>query len=187
MGVLDDLARARTDYERGDWVTALDIWSGVDQDDLDVDDLRGAAEAALLLGRRDEAISRYQRAFRLCEDSGHHAAGVFCAFQLAMIFGTNGEPAMAAGWTGRAERALDVIGPDTAAAGYVTFLQMYRDMGAGELGGRSCEGGRHRRARAAERRARPGRRSASAPAAGSRSTPAGPPRGWRSWTRRWWP
>ncbi len=132
MGVLDDLARARTDYERGDWATALDIWSGVDQDDLDVADLRGAAQATLLLGRRDEAISLYQRAFRLSEDNGHHDASVFCAFQVAMIFGTSGEPAMAAGWAGRAERAQDLIGPDTAAAGYVTFLHMYRDMGAGD-------------------------------------------------------
>ena len=51
MGVLEDLARARTDYERGDWATALDIWSGVDQDDLGVEDLRGAAQSAYLLGR----------------------------------------------------------------------------------------------------------------------------------------
>ena len=29
MGVLEDLARARTDYERGDWAAALDSWSGV--------------------------------------------------------------------------------------------------------------------------------------------------------------
>ncbi|MDX6233225.1 MAG: hypothetical protein QOH68_2229 [Nocardioidaceae bacterium] len=132
MGVLDDLAQARADFERGDWAAALDIWSGVDQDALGVDDLRGAAQSLALLGRLDEAVDRYQRAFRLCQDNGDPAVGVACAFNIAMIFGTSGEPAMSAGWTTRAERMLDELGPDSAGAGYVTFLQMYRDMGAGD-------------------------------------------------------
>ena len=134
MGVLDDLARARTDYERGDWAAALDTWAGVEQRNLGVDDLRGAAEAAYLVGRRDEAIDRYQRAFVLCEDGGDPAGAVGCAFHLAMIFGTGGEPAMAAGWTSRAQRMLDVLGPDPAEAGYVSFLQMFRALGEGDWG-----------------------------------------------------
>ena len=42
--------------------------------------------------------------------------GVACAFHLAMIFGTGGEPAMASGWTSRAERLLDELDPDAAEA-----------------------------------------------------------------------
>ena len=75
MGVLDDLAQARADYERGDWAAALDIWSGVDASDLGVDDLRDAAQSAYLLGRRDDAVDLYQRAFRLCQDGGDPAGG----------------------------------------------------------------------------------------------------------------
>ena len=41
---------------------------------------------------------------------------------------------MAAGWTSRAERMLDVLGPDPAEAGYVSFLQMYRALGEGDWG-----------------------------------------------------
>ena len=133
MGVLDDLARARTDYERGDWAAALDIWSGVDEEDLGVEDLRGAAQSAYLLGRRDDAIDRYQRAFRLCEDGGDAAAGVACAFHLAMIFGNSGELAMAAGWATRAERMLGQVAPDGVEAGYVMFLHVFRHLGEGDF------------------------------------------------------
>ena len=133
MGVLDDLARARTEYERGDWAAALDTWSGVDEDGLGVDDLRGAARSAYLLGRRDEAVDRYQRAFRLCEDDGDPAAGVMCAFQLAMLFGNSGEMAMAAGWATRAERMLHGVGRDGVEAGYVMFLHVYRHLGENDL------------------------------------------------------
>ncbi len=54
MGVLEDLARARTDYERGDWAAALDSWSGVEPDEMGADDLHAAAITAYLLGRRDD-------------------------------------------------------------------------------------------------------------------------------------
>ncbi|WP_027860130.1 response regulator transcription factor [Marmoricola sp. URHB0036] len=133
MGVLDDLAQARSDYERADWVAALDTWSAVDRADLTVEDLCDSARSAYLLGRRDDAIDRYQQAFRLCEDQGDLAAAVVCAFQVAMTFATTGEPAMAGGWTSRAERLLDELGPDPVGAGYVTFLHMFRALGEGEL------------------------------------------------------
>jgi DNA-binding CsgD family transcriptional regulator len=132
MGVLEDLDQARADYERGDWVSALDTWSGVDLEDLGVEDLRGSAQSAYLLGRRDEAVDRYQRAFALCEEHGDPAGAVGCAFHLSMVFGTSGEPSMAAGWASRAERLLERLGPDPVEAGYVTFLKMYRDLGEGE-------------------------------------------------------
>ncbi len=132
MGVLDDLAQARADYERGDWAAALDTWSGVPLEELGVDDLRGSARSAFLLGRRDDAIDRYQRAFRLYQEAGDPVGAVDCAFHLAMVFGTSGEPAMAAGWTARAAGLLERLGPDPVEAGYVSFLQMYRDLGAGD-------------------------------------------------------
>ena len=104
-----------------------------------------------------------------------------------MIFGTTGEPALAAGWTTRAERLLDELGPDAAEAGYVSFLHMYRAPRRRRLG--------RPPPRRPTRRPRPAVgtatatwwRSASSPAGGSRSTPAARPRGWRRSTRRWPP
>jgi DNA-binding CsgD family transcriptional regulator len=96
--------------------------------------LREAAQSSFLLGRRDDAVDLYQRAFRVCQDSSDPAGGLACAFHLSMIFGTTGEPALASGWTTRAERLLEELEPDAAEAGYVSFLSMYRHLGAGEWG-----------------------------------------------------
>ena len=46
-----------------------------------------------------------------------------------MIFGTGGEPALAGGWTSRAERLLDDLDDDAVEHGYVAFLHMYRHLG----------------------------------------------------------
>jgi ATP/maltotriose-dependent transcriptional regulator MalT len=130
MGVLDDLARARTDYERGDWAAALDSWSGVVPDEMGADDLRGAAEAAFLLGRRDAAVDFYQRAFHLYESAGDRTTATRCCFHLAMILGTGGEPALSAGWGARAGRLADELG-DGVEHGYVAFLQMHLNIHSG--------------------------------------------------------
>ena len=132
MGVLEDLAQARAEYERGNWPAVRDTLAELDPEDLGVEDLRAAARSAQLLGRRDEAIEHYQRAFRLCQDTGDAAGALACAFHLAMILGRAGEPALAAGWSTRAERLLAELGPDPVEEGYVDFLRMYRDMGAGD-------------------------------------------------------
>ena len=80
MGVLEDLAQARAEYERGNWPAVRDTLAELDPEDLGVDDLRAAARSAQLLGRRDEAVEHYQRAFRLCEGAGDAAGAVACAF-----------------------------------------------------------------------------------------------------------
>ncbi|MEZ5095834.1 MAG: hypothetical protein R2731_06785 [Nocardioides sp.] len=132
MGVLEDLARARTEFERGEWAAARERWAGVDPELLDAADLRRAGEAAVLLGRRDEGAARYQQAFDACVAAGDASNAVRCAFHLSMTFGTGGEPALAAGWAGRAERLLDGH-PDAPERGYVEFLHMYRHLASGEL------------------------------------------------------
>ena len=132
MGVLEDLARARSDYERGDWAAALDSWSGVVPDEMGADDLRAAATSAYLVGRRDLAIDLFQRAFHLFESVGDRSGAVRCCFHLSMILGTGGEPALAAGWGARAGRLVEELGGDVVEAGYVAFLQMYGHLGAGD-------------------------------------------------------
>ena len=133
MGVVDDLAQARTDYEQGDWSAALDIWSDIEIDDMSADDLHAAAVAAYLLGRRDASVDFHQRGFALYQEQGAAAGAMRCCFHLAMIFGTGGEHALARGWTARAERLLDELGGDAVEHGYVALLQMYGHLGAGNL------------------------------------------------------
>ncbi len=132
MGIVEDLGRARADFERGEWVAALDLWAGVDRDQMDAGDLKSAGQSAFLLGRRDDAADFYQRAFRTFLDGGDPGGAVRCAFYLAMMFGTGGEPALAAGWGSRAERLLDDLDPEAVEGGYVSFLHMYGHLWAGE-------------------------------------------------------
>jgi DNA-binding CsgD family transcriptional regulator len=128
MGVVDELVQARADYERREWEAALDTWAGVDADALDAADLRGAALSAYLLGRPSDAVGYYQRAFRAYEETGDLGAAVRCAFHLAMIHGTSGEPALAGGWTARAVRLVDRLGGDVVQRGYVAFLRMFNHL-----------------------------------------------------------
>lgn len=133
MGVIDDVAQARADYEQGDWIAALDIWSDSDPDQMSADDLHDAALAAYLLGRRDVSVDFYQRAFSLYQRAGSAAGAMRCCFHLAMIFGTSGEHALESGWTTRAERLLDAGDEDAVEHGYVSILHMYRHLGTGDL------------------------------------------------------
>ncbi|MFC4782861.1 LuxR C-terminal-related transcriptional regulator [Nocardioides sp. MAHUQ-72] len=132
MGVVDELLQAREDYERGEWAAALDTWAGVEPDSLGVEDLRRAALSAYLLGRPEEAVGHYQRAFRWCEETGDPTGAVQCAFHITMLLDTTGEQALAGGWTARAERLLEDSGGGGVERGYVAFLRMYRHLGAAE-------------------------------------------------------
>jgi DNA-binding CsgD family transcriptional regulator len=130
MGVVDDLRTARETFERGDWVHAFEAWSDLDTDALGPDDLKALATAAFLLGKYDECAAAIQRAFQSYVDRGELAAATRCAWWMSMVFSTNGEPALADGWTARAERLLDEIGEDVVERGYVSFLQMFRHIAA---------------------------------------------------------
>jgi DNA-binding CsgD family transcriptional regulator len=125
MGVLDDLRLARETFERGEWVTAFEAWSDLDADVLGPDDLHRLATAAVLLGKNDVCVSALQKAFQSYAEHGERAAAARCAFWLSMIFATNEDAALAAGWTARADRLLDEIGEDVVEHGYVRFLHMF--------------------------------------------------------------
>ncbi|QGN34347.1 LuxR family transcriptional regulator [Microlunatus sp. Gsoil 973] len=128
MGFVDELIRAREDYERGDWARALDTWSGLDADEMDASDLRAAAASAYLLGRVAAAIDYYQRGFRLSNGTGDPAGAARCAFHLSMIHATAGEPSLAAGWTARAAQVVGGLDDDAVEQGYLAFLVMFQHL-----------------------------------------------------------
>jgi DNA-binding CsgD family transcriptional regulator len=126
MGVVDDLRQARETFERGDWAAAFEAWSDVDVDTLEPDDLHRLATAAVLLGKGETSVTALQRAFQRSVDRGDLAAAARCAFWLGMVFASREDPALAAGWTARADRVLDEIGEDVVERGYLDFLHMFR-------------------------------------------------------------
>ena len=132
MGMVDGLKLARRTFERGDWASAFEAWSDVDTDALAPDDLHRLATAAFLLGKHDECVVAIQKAFSVYVDRGALAEATRCAFWLSMVFSTAGDPALAAGWTARADRLVEQIGEDVAERGYVRFLHMFRHIAAQE-------------------------------------------------------
>jgi DNA-binding CsgD family transcriptional regulator len=130
MGAVDDLRQARETFERGDWVSAFEAWSDVDTDALGPDDLQRLGTAAFLLGKHEECVAAIQKAFQSYVDRAELAAAVRCAWWLSMVFGVRAEPALADGWTARADRLLDEIGEDVVERGYVKFHHMFRHIAA---------------------------------------------------------
>lgn len=133
VGLVDDLAQARTDYERGDWTAALDIWSDLEPNEMSGDDLHAAALAAYLLGRREASVDFHQRGFARYQQAGSAAGALRCCFHLAVIFGSGGEHALESGWTTRAEQLLADLDDDAVEHGYVALLHMYRHLGSDNL------------------------------------------------------
>jgi DNA-binding CsgD family transcriptional regulator len=124
MDVVEGLVRARSEFENGAWVAALDIWRGVDAAKMTARDCEQAGVAAFLVGHRDEAVDALQRAYSLHLNEGDLDGAVLDAFHLSMTLLLTGEPAMGAGWAGRARRAVVDLPDDAVANGYVAFLDM---------------------------------------------------------------
>ena len=151
MGVLDDLARARTDYERGDWAAALDTWSGVDATRSAVDDLRGAGHGGVPRSAgATRRSTRYQRAFRAVRGRRRPAGGVTLRVPAGddlrrPAASRRWRPAGPPGRSGCSTSSAD----DAVEAGYVPFLQMYRAPRRGRLRRRAPRRRRDRRRSAA--------------------------------------
>jgi DNA-binding CsgD family transcriptional regulator len=139
MGVVDDLLQAREAYERREWVAAYEALSGLgdagrDAAALDGDDFARLATAAYLTGRKNDCIQALQRAYQIHLDADDSLAAVRCAFWLALVLMTTGEPAVGGGWVARAQRLLQDVPDDVVERGYVLIHLMFRHIMAGEFG-----------------------------------------------------
>jgi DNA-binding CsgD family transcriptional regulator/HAMP domain-containing protein len=133
MAGVDDLVRARAEFERGEWASALDRWVAADPATLTGDDLTAAAEAAHLLGEVRLSTDLYRRAHEECLAAGDVAGAVRCAFHVSMTAATTGDPSTGAGWATRAERLLEELPEDTVEAGYVAFARMFGHLRGGRF------------------------------------------------------
>jgi hypothetical protein len=107
MGIVDDLARAREAYERGEWAAAYDGLIAANNEAFDGDDFARLATAAYLRGKQDDCLEALQRAFHAHLEAGDTAAAIRCGFWLALVLLTNGEQAVGTGWVARSQRLLD--------------------------------------------------------------------------------
>jgi DNA-binding CsgD family transcriptional regulator len=135
MSVVQDLLRARTAYDRRDWVAAYSGLSEVEPDAMGSSDLLALGTVAYLLGEHNDCVQALQRAFQahLAERDPHGA--IRCACWLARTLMMHGETAVASGWAGRASRLLEETGQpeDMVEHGYVAILEMYRNIFSGQM------------------------------------------------------
>ncbi len=127
------LEQARTDFGRGEWAAAYDAWSAAGLRALSIEELEDFASVTELLGRHDECVAALQREFVLSQEARDAARGVVSAFRLAMSTGAHGEPALAQGWTARAEELANELDDDALEHGWVAYLRMFRAIMAGDV------------------------------------------------------
>lgn len=133
MGVVDEMVRARAEFERGEWAAALERWSSLDPDGLTASDLESAGSAAQLLGRPGDAVDRYRRAFEVRAAAGERERAARCAFHLSMVHRMTSDHATASGWLARGERIVAELPPESLEAGYLTFSRMFVHLGQGDF------------------------------------------------------
>jgi DNA-binding CsgD family transcriptional regulator len=127
------LEQARTDFGRGEWTAAYDAWSAAGLSALSPGELDDFATVTELLGRHDECVAALQREFVLSQEAGDAARGVVSAFRLAMATGEHGSPALAQGWTARAEELAHELEDDAVEHGWIAYLRMFRAIMSGDM------------------------------------------------------
>jgi hypothetical protein len=171
-------------YERRDWLSAYRTLSDLDESALTAGDYAALATTAYLLGRHNDCVQAFQRAYQVNAEQGGQLAAARSALWLAMVLFEGGEAAIAGGWMERARRLLDQVEGDVVERGYLHQLLSYGHLVKGEfaLAAASVAQVTHYGQLFHARTCWP---SGCPSRVGSRSTPGGWPTGCGCSTRRW--
>jgi DNA-binding CsgD family transcriptional regulator len=127
-----DIERARDAVGRGAWADAYEAFRRVDQFALSPRDLEGLADSAWWLSRIDESISARQRAYTGYGEAGEELQAAACALRLCIEHFLRDEPAVGAGWLGRAQRHLHEQ-PECVEQGFLAVIEATVMRFGGEL------------------------------------------------------
>ena len=126
---MDVLLGARAAFERRAWIDACAAFAEADRDGLlEVGDLEWYAASAHILGRREETLDAYTRAYQARVGAGQIGEAVRCAFWLREVLWIQGEFAHAAGWIARAARLVEDH-PDCPERAYLLLAEASDQMG----------------------------------------------------------
>ena len=117
-----DIERARTAVEERSWTEAYELFRAFDPAELTPEDRERFADAAWWTGRIDESIVARQRAYTGYVDVGEERRAAWMAGRLCIEHFLRDEPAIGAGWLGRAQRLAKEL-PDCVEVGFVTLLE----------------------------------------------------------------
>lgn len=133
MSIVGDLHRAREAYERREWVVAYRALSDLDETELKGADFTALGISAHLLGRHNDQIHAFQRAFQAYLDEDDVRGAARSALWLCAVLWIGGESAIGNGWLARAERVLDVLGEDVVERGYLVERITFRHIMSGDF------------------------------------------------------
>jgi DNA-binding NarL/FixJ family response regulator len=127
MATVQDLDQAIDAYRRRDWQRAYDGLSAAEG--LTATQLDMLADSAHWVGRPEETVAAYQRAYELHLAEGEGRRAALSAFMTAVFLRLRGEAAPADGWVSRALRIL-AEEAEGAEHGYPLYLEVAGLMGS---------------------------------------------------------
>lgn len=129
--VVDVLEQARGASARFRWDAAYEHYrAAAEREPLAVEDLAALADAAWWLGRTDESLTLSEEVYRRHLQGAHAPRAAMLAIDIGFLWMLRGEPTVGSGWISRAKRLLEGA-PESAAHGYLAYLDVQHDMGAG--------------------------------------------------------
>jgi DNA-binding CsgD family transcriptional regulator len=125
--------RGRASFERWAWMDAYEQLSAADgAARLELKDLERLAAAAYLLGRDEESVDVWARAYHECARVDDVARAARCAFWVAFVLLNKGELARGSGWVHRAQRLLDGVDRYCVEHGYLRYCAAVRSVFDGD-------------------------------------------------------
>jgi DNA-binding CsgD family transcriptional regulator len=125
--------RGRASFERWAWMDAYEQLSAADgAARLELKDLERLAAAAYLLGRDEESVDVWARAYHECARVDDVARAARCAFWVAFVLLNKGELARGSGRVHRAQRLLDGVDRYCVEHGYLRYCAALRSVFDGD-------------------------------------------------------
>src|SRR5918999_1056654 len=119
--------RGRKAFADQAWVDAFDeLSAAAESAPLGLEDLERHAAAAYLVGRADESLELWEKAYHDCAQSADFPRAARFAFWLAFVLLNRGELARGGGWVDRAQRLLDVGAIECVERGYLRYCTALR-------------------------------------------------------------
>ncbi|MDX1619678.1 MAG: LuxR C-terminal-related transcriptional regulator [Nitriliruptorales bacterium] len=134
--MIDRLEAARDSFVAGEWSDACHHFEVADgTQPLGWDDLQRFAAAQYLIGREQDSVDTWTRAFHRARERDEAARAARSGFWIGFVLLNRGDLPGGSGWVARAQRALEDTGGAVVEDGYVRYLDALRAIFDGDVDG----------------------------------------------------
>jgi DNA-binding CsgD family transcriptional regulator len=131
VDVSSDVERGRALHAERSWAAAYGLLSGAAAR-LSGDDLELLAGSAYMLGRDDEYLDAWERAYRTHLGAGAAPRAALCTWWIGDYLRFRGEGARATGWFARGRRLVAEAADDCVARGFLLLPDVHEHASAGD-------------------------------------------------------